>query len=74
MSLGVGIVPVNAGPYLAPDFLVEFARLAEELGYESLWTFEHVVVPEHYESVYPYNPSGKLALAGEIPGLVKSSW
>ncbi len=64
MTLGVGIVPVNASPFLAPGFLVEFGRLAEELGYESLWTFEHVIVPEHYESVYPYNPSGKLALSG----------
>ena len=64
MTLGVGIVPVNTGPYLAPGFLVEFGRLAEELGFESLWTFEHVIVPEEYESRYPYNPSGKLALTG----------
>lgn len=64
MTLGVGIVPVNAGPYLAPGFLVEFGRLAEALGYESLWTFEHVIVPDHYDSIYPYNPGGKLALTG----------
>lgn len=63
MTLGVGIVPINASPYLGPGALVEFARLAESLGYESLWTFEHVIIPEHYESVYPYNPKGKLAIA-----------
>lgn len=64
MTLGVGIVPINSGPYLDPGVLVEFGQLAEECGYESLWTFEHVIVPERYESVYPYNPSGKLALTG----------
>ncbi len=63
MTLGVGIVPINASPYLGPGALVEFGRLAESLGYESLWTFEHVIIPEHYESVYPYNPKGKLAIA-----------
>jgi probable F420-dependent oxidoreductase len=73
----VGVVPVNAGPYLAPGFLGRFAKLAEDLGYESLWTFEHVIVPEHYDSVYPYNPSGKLAVAADgqfVDPLVALTW
>jgi probable F420-dependent oxidoreductase len=73
----VGVVPINAGPYLAPGFLGRFAKLAEDLGYESLWTFEHVIVPEHYDSVYPYNPSGKLAVAADgqfVDPLVALTW
>ena len=73
----VGVVPINAGPYLAPGFLGRFAKLAEDLGYESLWTFEHVIVPEHYESVYPYNPSGKLAVGADgqfVDPLVALTW
>jgi probable F420-dependent oxidoreductase len=73
----VGIVPVNAGPYLAPGFLARFAKAAEDLGYESLWTFEHVIVPEHYESVYPYSPTGKLAVvhsAAFVDPLVAIAW
>ena len=66
MTLGVGIVPINAGPFIGPGFLTEFGKLAEDLGFESLWTFEHVVVPEQYNSVYPYNPSGKLSLSGAV--------
>ncbi|MGI9597718.1 MAG: LLM class F420-dependent oxidoreductase [Acidimicrobiales bacterium] len=63
--MDVGIVPINAGPFLDPGRLVEMARLAEELGYESMWTFEHVIVPEHYQSRYPYRPTGKLAVDGD---------
>ena len=33
---------------------------ADEVGFESLWTVEHVVVPVGYESEYPYSPTGKM--------------
>ncbi len=36
------------------------AEAAEESGIESLWTVEHVVVPQGYESPYPYSSSGKM--------------
>ena len=32
---------------------------------ESLWTFEHVIVPMDYESKYPYDKSGKMAITPE---------
>ena len=61
----IGIVPVNAGGFLGSGELVRLARLFEELGYESMWTFEHVIVPEAYESRYPYSSSGKLAMGAD---------
>ena len=36
------------------------ATAADELGYESIWTVEHVAVPKDYQSPYPYSPSGKM--------------
>jgi len=39
-----------------------FAHLvttAERCGIESLWTPEHVAIPQHYQSRYPYGESGK---------------
>ncbi|MGF1598004.1 MAG: TIGR03619 family F420-dependent LLM class oxidoreductase [Acidimicrobiales bacterium] len=63
--MDVGVVPVNAGSFLKPGELVRLARRLEELGYESMWTFEHVIVPRSYESRYPYSPSGKLAMDGD---------
>jgi probable F420-dependent oxidoreductase len=63
-----GLMFANAGPLGTPDMTVGVARLAEELGFESLWTVEHVVVPSGYESRYPYSPDGRMP-GGEDVGL-----
>jgi probable F420-dependent oxidoreductase len=36
------------------------ATAADDLGYESIWTVEHVVVPAGYQSWDPYSNSGKM--------------
>src|SRR5438874_1452251 len=56
-----GIIFANTGPAgVQADFACEFAQLAEECGFDSLWTVEHVVVPAGYESQYPYSPDGRM--------------
>jgi probable F420-dependent oxidoreductase len=55
-----GIAFANVGPYAVGDGAAEFAGAAEAAGFESVWTVEHVVVPEGYESAYPYSPTGKM--------------
>jgi len=62
-----GIVFANTGPFAAADRAAEFARTAEEVGFESIWTVEHVVVPSGYESTYPYDPSGKMPGGDDAP-------
>jgi probable F420-dependent oxidoreductase len=60
----VGLVPVNIGvPRVEP--MLELAEKAEQLGIESLWTFEHVIVPVDYKSRYPYSADGKMAVTPE---------
>ena len=44
----IGVIPVNIGVQSA-DQMVQMAQLVESLGYESVWTFEHVVIPIDYE-------------------------
>ena len=60
----IGIIPVNVGVQSAEQ-LVQLAQLVESLGYESVWTFEHVIVPVDYESKYPYHESGKMGAPAE---------
>ena len=60
----IGLIPVNIG-FPQADGIVALAQAAEAAGVESLWTFEHVVVPLDYESKYPYDKSGKMAAAPE---------
>ena len=54
-----GLIPVNIGVQ-DPAHMIGMAQHAEELGFESVWTFEHVIVPIDYASKYPYNASGKM--------------
>lgn len=73
----IGVVPINLGEFCHPEQLVPFVQKAEELGYESMWTFEHVMIPKTYESVYPYSPSGKLAFSSDaefIDPLISLTW
>jgi probable F420-dependent oxidoreductase len=55
-----GIAFANIGPFVEPDAAASFAQAAEENGFESLWTVEHVVVPSGYRSTYPYTADGKM--------------
>jgi probable F420-dependent oxidoreductase len=55
----IGLIPVNIGIESAEQ-MVGLAQLAEASGYESVWTFEHVIIPLDYASKYPYNDSGKM--------------
>ena len=55
-----GLAGLQAGRGCEPEGLAEVVRLSEDLGFESLWPPEHVVVPERVESRYPFNAEGKL--------------
>jgi len=48
----------GAGALAEPTTLVEVARLAEQLGYHSVFLADHIVVPRHLESKYPYARDG----------------
>jgi probable F420-dependent oxidoreductase len=55
-----GLMFANIGPFMFPESLARLAPLAEQVGLDSMWTVEHVVVPVGYESAYPYSKSGKM--------------
>jgi len=61
-----GLIPVNIG-VSDPATLVKVGQKAEAVGLESVWTFEHVIVPVDYASKYPYSADGKMAVAPETP-------
>jgi probable F420-dependent oxidoreductase len=59
-----GIVPINIGVE-SVEQMVGLAQAAERAGFESVWTYEHVMVPLDYASKYPYHASGKMAAEPE---------
>ncbi len=46
---------------------LEVARVAEEVGFDSVWGGEHVIFPSSIESAYPYTPDGKVPATPETP-------
>ncbi|HKA92462.1 MAG TPA: LLM class F420-dependent oxidoreductase [Acidimicrobiia bacterium] len=62
-----GILFANVGPYVQPEMAASLGRIAEEHGFESIWTVEHVVVPGDYQSEYPYSPTGRMPGPEESP-------
>ena len=61
----VGIVSINVGGPRTAEQMVGVCQHAEAAGIESVWTFEHVIVPVDYDSKYPYNRTGKMGIAPE---------
>jgi len=50
-----------------PSSIASVARKAEELGYESLWIPEHIILPINYKSPYPYSKNGRMPAPPESP-------
>lgn len=62
-----GLMFANVGPFMLPDHLEHLARTAEQVGLESIFTVEHVVVPKGYRSQYPYAASGRMPGNEDVP-------
>lgn len=55
----IGVHLANGGVWASPETIVPLGVRAEELGFDSLWVSDHVVVPSKIdESKYPYGPPG----------------
>src|ERR1700677_4835866 len=61
------VAPVAAGVTADPRWMVAFTRHLEASGFESIVVVEHTVLATRYDSVYPYDPSGRVELAADCP-------
>ena len=48
----VGVILPNFSQPADPETMVEVAHAAEELGYDSIWTTDHVLMPKGYDEPY----------------------
>jgi probable F420-dependent oxidoreductase len=62
-----GLMFANAGPFAYPESFENLVKTADEVGIESIWSVEHVVVPVGYKSVYPYSPDGRMPGPESVP-------
>ena len=64
MKFGVSVGNIGAfGHDSGVDACLRVAQHAETLGFDSIWVHDHVVIPQHIESRYPYNATGDFARA-----------
>lgn len=61
------VAPIAAGVTADPVWMSEFARHLEACGFESIVMAEHTVLVTRYNSVYPYDPSGRVDVFPECP-------
>jgi probable F420-dependent oxidoreductase len=67
-ALKVAVVaPVAAGVTADPRWMAAFARHLEACGFESIVVVEHTVLATRYDSVYPYDRSGRVELTADCP-------
>jgi probable F420-dependent oxidoreductase len=52
-----------------PESAAALAESAEEAGFESLWSPEHIVIPVEYEPTYSASPNGRLDRLGRRGGV-----
>jgi probable F420-dependent oxidoreductase len=57
----------NAGPFANGPDILRVAQAAEELGYHSVWLFDHLFTPTNLESKYPYTADGSYPMLPEFP-------
>jgi probable F420-dependent oxidoreductase len=62
-TMRLGFTLPQFGPDAGPDALLEVARLAEYLGYDSLWVIERLLYPSNPKAPYPATADGSLPLA-----------
>ncbi|CPR08656.1 luciferase family protein [Mycobacterium bohemicum DSM 44277] len=61
------VAPVADGVTADPQWMVSFARHLEACGFESIIVAEHTVLATSYDSVYPYDKSGRVGMAADCP-------
>jgi probable F420-dependent oxidoreductase len=61
------IAPTAAGTTADPAWISAWTRHVERCGFDEVVLVEHSVVVSHYASVYPYDASGRMALADDCP-------
>lgn len=65
----VGIYLPQVGGVASPENIKRVAMAVEANGYDSLWTFDHVVLRPDQGSDYPYSEDGRFLVPAEAPFL-----
>lgn len=66
-AMDIGLHLPSSQPGANAGDILETARRAEELGFDSVWFFDHLFTPSDLDSRYPYSRDGSYALSADDP-------
>lgn len=67
MKLGFHLPQV--GPLATPESLRQAAQVVEEVGFDSVWVSEHIVIPRRQVTPYARTPTGQFPVPPDMPFL-----
>ena len=70
MTMPVGVTLPNYGPLAGAAALARLALRAEEVGFDSIWVADHLVIPCEVGSIYPFDTRARPEPA-RLEGLVE---
>ena len=67
MPTTFGCSAPSRGPLASPDNLRSIAQRAEDLGFDSVWVSDHIILPREVSSFYPYSADGVATFTADQP-------
>src|SRR5215467_2489504 len=55
------------GPTASPAALRTLTQQAEAVGFDAVWFADHIIIPRHVQSLYPYAADGASPFAPDEP-------
>jgi len=70
----VGLTIPHTGRYASPEWVREYCTAAEQLGFDSLWGVDHMVMPQHTESDYTLGRKPSKIADDAVSGLLSPNY
>ena len=67
MTTTFGCSMPSRGPLASPENLRSLAQRAEDLGFDSIWVSDHIILPREVSSFYPYAADGVATFRADQP-------
>jgi probable F420-dependent oxidoreductase len=61
----IGVHLPSAGPFATAGDILAVATVAEGLGFDAVWAFDHLFTPTSLASPYPYTPDGSYPIGAD---------
>jgi len=72
--MDVGVTIPHTGRYASPEWVRQYCTTAEQLGFDSLWAVDHLVMPHHTDSDYTLGRKPAKIADDAVSGLLSPNY